>query len=245
MVEMLNSTFAGLDGALLGAMHSLAQSAGSFFTPLFKVITLLGEKGLIFFALSVVLMLFAKTRKLGICMFGAVACGAIITNLVLKDVIARPRPFLTEEYAEFWQFVGSPKEDGFSFPSGHMTAITAAMTALFILCNKKWSWVGFVGVIVMGLSRIYLVAHYPSDVLAGIIVGALSALIAWAITVGIYKLLKKHENNKFCTFVLNFDLIKAFKKKDGKAKSEETNKAENVIETDTAKVESGNDIQQK
>lgn len=213
MAEFLNTSFAGFDGAIFNAMHGLAGSAGGFFTPVFKLITLLGEKGLIFFVSALILMLFSKTRKLGICMFGAVACGALLTNVVLKDVIARPRPFLSNlDYAQYWLFVGAPEESGFSFPSGHMTAIMAAMTAMFILCNKKWSWVGFVGVILMGVSRIYLIAHYTTDVIAGILVGALSGVIAFFITKLIYKLLDKNKEKKFCAFVLSFDIIKAFKK---------------------------------
>lgn len=214
MLEFLDTTFSVLDFTIFEIMHELAVTAGGFFTPFFKVITLLGEKGLIFFATAVILMLFAKTRKLGICMFGAVACGALITNILLKDMIARPRPFeVSQEYAEFWAFVGSPKEDGFSFPSGHMTAITSAMTALFILCNKKVSWVGFVGVILMGVSRIYLIAHYTTDVLAGILVGAVAGVIAYLITKLIYFVLNKYQDNKFFSFILNFDIIKALKKK--------------------------------
>ena len=209
MVEFLNTTFSAFDGGIFRAMHSLAESAGSILTPFFKAITLIGEKGLIFFAVAIVLMLFAKTRKLGICMFGAIACGAILTNIVLKDIIARPRPFESSlEFAGFWQFVGCPAEDGFSFPSGHMTAITSAMTALFIICNKKWSWLGFVGVRLMGISRIYLIAHYTTDVIAGIIVGAIAGVIAYVITKLIYKFLEKHSEKKFCNFLLNWSLFR-------------------------------------
>ena len=83
MVDFLNTTFAGFDGGIFRAMHSLAESSGVFFTPFFKVITLLGEKGIIFILLAISLMLFKKTRKLGVCMFGAVACGALLTNVLL------------------------------------------------------------------------------------------------------------------------------------------------------------------
>lgn len=205
--------FSRFDASVFKAMHNLAKNAGGFFTPFFEIITLLGEKGLLFFAMSAIMMLFAKTRKLGICMFGAVACGALITNIILKDMIARPRPFEAEEqFFEYWTFVGSPAEDGYSFPSGHMTAIMAAMTALFILCNKKWSWIGFVGVLFMGVSRIYLIAHYASDVLAGILVGAISGIIAYIITQIIYFVLNKYDENKFFAFILDFDIIKSLKK---------------------------------
>lgn len=209
MGEFLNTTFSAFDGGIFKAMHAWAESAGSILTPFFKLITLLGEKGLIFFATAIVLMLFAKTRKLGICMFGAVACGAILTNFILKDMIARPRPFESSvEFEEFWKFVGRPAEDGYSFPSGHMTAITAAMTAMFILCNKKWSWIGFVGVFLMGVSRIYLIAHYATDVVAGIFVGAIAGFVAFLITKLIYHLLNKYSNKEFCNFLLHWSLFK-------------------------------------
>lgn len=209
MVEFLNTTFSAFDGGIFKAMHAWAKAAGSIFTPFFKIITLLGEKGLIFFIAAIVLMLFAKTRKLGICMFGAVACGAILTNFILKDMIARPRPFESSvEFEEFWKFVGSPAEDGYSFPSGHMTAITAAMTAMFLLCNKKWSWVGFIGVLLMGVSRIYLIAHYTTDVIAGIYVGAIAGIVAFLITKLIYHLANKYSNKKFCDFLLHWSLFK-------------------------------------
>lgn len=215
MASWLNSAFAGFDGGIFRAMNALAIDVGGFFTPLSKVITLIGEKGLIFFAAAVILMLFSKTRKLGVCMFGAVACGAILTNFILKDAIARPRPFeSSSEFEGFWEYLGKPAEDGYSFPSGHMTAITAAAVALFAFCNKKWSWVGFIGMLFMGFSRVYLIAHYPTDVLAGIIVGAISGVIAYFITKLIFYVLKKYSQTKFCDFCLNFDIKKLFSKKD-------------------------------
>lgn len=213
MVEFLNTAFAGFDGAVLRAMHGLAESTGGLFTPFFKIITLLGEKGLIFILASIVLMMFVRTRKLGVCMFGAIACGALLTNVILKDIIARPRPFEGSlEFRGFWEFIGSPAEDGYSFPSGHTTAIAGAMTAMFIFCNKKWSWVGFIGVMLMGLSRNYLMAHYPTDVIAGIIVGAVSAIASYYITKYIFVLFEKHKEKKFCDFCLNFDFGKIIKK---------------------------------
>ena len=202
MLEFLSSVFGGFDKSIIKAFISLSESAGEFFTPLFKVITLLGEKGLIFFAFALVLMLFSKTRKAGICIFGAVACGALLTNIILKDLIARPRPCQTDFLSEFLAFA-YPTEDGYSFPSGHMTAIASATIAIFLCFNKKFSWIGFPFILLMGISRIYLLAHYPSDVLAGIIVGAISAVVAFYITKLIYIFLNKHKDNKFCEFVLN------------------------------------------
>lgn len=202
MIEFLNSTFGNFDSSIINAFINLANSSGSFFTPLFKIITFLGEKGLIFFIASIILMLFSKTRKAGICIFGAVACGALITNIVLKDLIARPRPCQSSFINEF-NMLGFPKEDGYSFPSGHMTAISSATFAIFFCFKKKFSWIGLPFIILMGISRIYLLAHFPTDVIAGIFVGLISSIIAFYITKLIYKYLDKYKEKKFCDFILN------------------------------------------
>ncbi len=203
----LNQFFFGYDSAILGALHSLAQSAGTALTPLMKLITLLGEKGLVFFILAVVFACFARTRDLGVCIFGAVCCGALITNIILKDNIARPRPFETvEQFRQWWQFVGSPAEDGFSFPSGHVTAATAGMTAIALMKGKKFVLPSALVVLFMGISRNYLMAHYPSDVLAAIIVGLASGFIAWLITRLIFAFLRSHEDVPVFELMLQLDV---------------------------------------
>ena len=215
MAEWLNYTFMGLDNGIFNTMHSLAENAGGFFTPFFKAVSIIGEKGIIFFVASIILMLFAKTRKSGVCMFGALAIGAIITSFILKDSIARVRPYLaSDEYAEFWEFVGGSESTSYCFPSGHTTMIMAAMTAMFICFNKKWSWVGFIAVAIMGLARIYLVAHYATDVVGGIIVGDISAVISFFITKFIFGILEKHKDKKFCAFCINFDIKSLFSRAD-------------------------------
>ena len=173
----LNSAFAVYDSTILKLMHSLAESLGSILTPIMKVITLLGEKGLILILLSIALMLFTRTRRVGVCMFGAIACGAILTNFVLKDLVARPRPFdsLTV-YRQWWEFLGAPAEDGFSFPSGHVTAATAGMTALCLTRGRKWVIPSVLWVLLMAVSRNYLMAHFPSDVLFAVVIGLIGLI---------------------------------------------------------------------
>ncbi len=214
MAEWLNTTFYGLDSGVFSAMHGMAEKMGGVLTPLSKIITLFAEKGLVFFLAGVILMLFPKTRKLGICMFGAVACGALVTNIALKNVVERVRPIEhNAQFHEVWESIGSPAHDGFCFPSGHVTAITAAAVSLFIFCSKKWSWVGFLGVIFMGFARVYLIHHYFTDVLAGIIVGAVSGIIAFFITKLIYFLLEKNSEKKFCDLCLNANVKNLFRRK--------------------------------
>lgn len=207
MADILNNVFAGYDKVILTVLHFLGEYLGFILTPLMKIVTFLGEKGIIFFLLALVLMCFSKTRKTGVCVFGAVCCGALITNIILKDWVARPRPFeALELYRMWWSEVGSPAEDGFSFPSGHVTAAAAGMTALYRAEGKKYLKPGIIWVLLMAVSRNYLMAHYPSDVLFAAIFGVASGFIAWEITKLIFRFLEEHDDNRLFALALDFNV---------------------------------------
>ena len=199
----LNSAFAGYDNLILSLLSKIQCG---FLTLFFKLVTLIGEKGILFFLAALVLMLFPKTRKTGVCLFGAVACGALITNIILKDLIARPRPLTVEPYMTWWKQIGSPAEDDFSFPSGHATAAAAGMVALRLMKGKKWTVPAVVWILLTMLARNYLMAHYPSDVLAGVLIGTASAFIAWFITRFIFDFLRRNRHQKWAAFVLGWSL---------------------------------------
>lgn len=200
----LNTNFAGYDQAILSFLHKLGESAGVILTPLFKLITLLGEKGILFFLLGIVLMIFPKWRRTGLCVFGAVCCGALISNILLKDAIARPRPFEASDlFRQWWQAVGAPAEDGFSFPSGHVTAAAAGVTGLCLMRGRRWILPGCIWVFLMMVARNYLMAHYPSDVLFALFIGVFSGFVAAAITNLIYRFLEKRSGDgKIYDFLL-------------------------------------------
>ena len=208
----LNSFFSGYDYSILDFMNTLAVNAGGILTPIMKAITFIGEKGIIFFLLAFILVLFPKTRKIGVCVFGAVSCGYLVNNIILKEAVARVRPYLDtanehfRDYKSFWDAVGSPAEDGFSFTSGHVTAATAGMVALLCCKGKKMiapsiAWIGLTMV-----SRNYLVAHYPSDCLFGLVIGIVSALIAWGISNFIFNWLDDNGDYAFCNWILTVKL---------------------------------------
>lgn len=177
----MDAALAGFDGGVLSALHGFAEATGGRLTGIFEAISLAGEKGAALFLLGIALFAFKKTRKTGVCVLGAVVIGAVFTNVLLKDLVGRARPFLNSanaRYRDWWVFVGSPAEDGFSFPSGHATAAMAAMTVLFAKGNRKLSWLWFVPALLMGISRCYLMVHYPTDVLGGFLAGGVGATLS-------------------------------------------------------------------
>lgn len=204
----LNTTFAGFDLGVFEALHGLSEAAGWFFTPFFHLVSLFAENGIGLFLVSLVLMLFKRTRRAGICMFLAVLCGAIITNVLVKHLVERPRPFSDEAglVHAWWLSVGAPMETSASFPSGHTTATMAAMTALFLSSRGKARWLCFVPVALMGLSRIYLMVHYPTDVIGGIAAGALGAVAAFFIVQALYRFLESRAESRWPNLVLTFDI---------------------------------------
>ena len=197
----LNTAFAGYDRMILSLLHSVANG---FFTFLFKLITLLGEKGILFFLAAIILMCFPKTRKLGVCIFGAVCCGALITNVILKDAVARPRPLTVLPYSQWWAEIKAPAEDGWSFPSGHVTAAAAGMVAIRLMRGKKWTVPAIVWILLMMIARNYLMAHYPTDVLAAAIIGVASAFISYYITYFIFQFIYINRKKKWCGLVLTW-----------------------------------------
>lgn len=112
MADWLNTAFQSFDYALLEFGHNLHNNAGGFFDGFMKFITVLGDGGIILILLSLCLIAFKKTRKIGITMLGAIAIGAIITNITIKPLVARPRPFADQSsvYYTWWKAVGAVQE---------------------------------------------------------------------------------------------------------------------------------------
>ncbi|MCQ2483760.1 MAG: phosphatase PAP2 family protein [Clostridia bacterium] len=208
----LNSTFAGFDHSIFAFFHSLqAGPLGGFFSVFFKGITILGEDGLFLIFFSLFLMLFKKTRKAGSAMLFGVIIGAVFTNVTIKPLVARPRPYVWYEGKdvwEWWKAAGSTLESEFSFPSGHTTAAMSAMTGLFFVGNRKYSWTAFIFAVLMGMSRVFLCVHFPSDILGGFVIGFVAGLISSIIVKKIYDKYSNPINQK----IIDFDIIKLIKK---------------------------------
>lgn len=136
--------------------------------------TSLGNGGLIWIVLSFGMLCFKRTRKAGIMGLLALALSGLITNLTVKPLVGRVRPWLVVEGLEALVRPG----DAHSFPSGHTSAAFAAACAWRYGLPRGWSRAALWGAALMGLSRLYVGVHFPTDVLGGVLIGVLCGWLA-------------------------------------------------------------------
>ena len=143
-----------------------------FFDAVMPYISSLAHAGEVWILLAVILLCFKKTRKAGVAMGLAMVCGYLVGNLGLKNLFARTRPY---DMVEVELLVA--KLHDFSFPSGHTLVSFEAATALWYY-HRRWGIVAFALAAVIGYSRLYLFVHYPTDVVAGALLGVAIGLAA-------------------------------------------------------------------
>lgn len=147
----------------------------SFLDTASLAVTYAGNILTVFLASVVIVAVLAKLRKWrSIVQVAFTMGGVIVLNATLKLLFQRERPAL-------WHLI--THESTYSFPSGHAMLTSALVTLVVLLCwNTKGRWavisIGFTYTLLVGLSRLYLGVHYPTDVVAGWCVGT-----AWAIGV--------------------------------------------------------------
>lgn len=136
-----------------------------FLNIVFILITTAFNNGYLPIAVGIILIFFPKHRNTGLRILLALLLGLIIGNLILKPLIARIRPF---EYIDISLLIPKPKD--FSFPSGHTQAAFALASSIYI-SNRKTGILVYIVAVLVALSRMYLMVHYPTDVLCGMILG--------------------------------------------------------------------------
>jgi undecaprenyl-diphosphatase len=141
-----------------------------------KAITLLGNGGLFFIIIAAAFIIVKKTRPLGLTLALALIFESLTVNVVLKPLMGRQRPYVFNESAQ----IIIPVLNDYSFPSGH-AALAFAFAFSLLAVGKKPFWAGVVFACVMGFTRLYLYVHYPTDVLAGAIIGSLCGYLAYYI----------------------------------------------------------------
>lgn len=134
-------------------------------------ITHLGDGGAIWIVLAIALLVRPKTREAGIALAATLIMGVICCNVILKPFIARVRPCDVNTAVQLL----IPRPSDFSFPSGHTGASFAGVAVLFFYKHRLRAPALILAVFI-SFSRMYLYVHYPTDILAGALLGV---FLAW------------------------------------------------------------------
>lgn len=99
---------------------------------------------------------------------------AYFANDLVKSLFDEPRP--CHVYPDAFLLDGCDPVGDYAFPSNHSTIVAAAAVGLYLV-ERKWGLLAAVVAIIMAFSRVYVGAHYPHDVIAGLVGGAIVGLI--------------------------------------------------------------------
>ncbi len=129
-------------------------------------VTSLGNVGWFWILTGTILFCMKKTRRCGAAVLLSLAAGFLAGNCLLKHAVGRSRPCWIDESIVL--LIANP--DDFSFPSGHTLASFEAAVSIF-LCRRRWGIAALVLACLISFSRLYLFVHFPTDVLAGAVLG--------------------------------------------------------------------------
>lgn len=162
--------FFQLDGNILLWIQEYIRN--DFLTPIFKFITSLGDEGYVWIAIAVLLLFVKNYRKVGLMVGGSLLGSLVFNNMIVKNIVARPRPYRMIETLS----ILIPEPGEYSFPSGHTSSSFAAGVVLYLMLPKKYGIPAMVLAFLIGISRLYVGVHYPTDVLGGMVMGTLIAV---------------------------------------------------------------------
>src|SRR5262245_27637294 len=159
-----------IDRQILFAFHENTQNA--LFDAIMPIITHIGNLGAIWIVIGVILLFNKRYRYVGFFTLCSLFMCAVLGEFALKNIIQRPRPFIDMDTINL--LIKAPTS--YSFPSGHTTASFAAAGVL-VPKLKNYRLPIIVLVILITFSRLYLLFHFPLDIVRGLLLGLLCGKI--------------------------------------------------------------------
>ena len=100
---------------------------------------------------------------------------ALLIVKIINELYDRTRPFVHHAH----HLLIAHGKDA-SFPSDHTSGAFAIAFTLLLFGRRSLGWAAFIFGVLIGVARVMVGVHYPTDVLGGVLVGAIAALIVWA-----------------------------------------------------------------
>jgi membrane-associated phospholipid phosphatase len=157
---------------MLGILKYVQSFSNETLDSFFEIITMLGEEW--FFIILFAIFFWCFNKSFGYKLAFICLTSAAI-NTIIKEIVKLPRPIGYEGIKS----IRVETAEGYSFPSGHTQQSSSLFATLMIEFKKKWLYfIGALGILLVGFSRMYLGVHWPSDVIGGLIIGILWTMIA-------------------------------------------------------------------
>lgn len=153
------------------------------------LISSFGTLCILWAVLTVIFLIIKKTRRLGVAMLISFALSFIIGSCIIKPVVARIRPY---DVNTAIQLIVRPEMD-YSFPSGHTLFAFSSATVIFMRYRKVGIFF-LIFAVLMGLSRLYLYVHFPTDVICGALLGIIIGIASHYFEKQIHRLGNKRKN---------------------------------------------------
>lgn len=176
MVQWIQS----IDNNILGFVQANLHNV--ILDKILPFISMIGNDGAIWVAIAAVFLSISKYKKYGIMIVVAVLLSALSGEVVLKPLLARVRPCNLNTFVPML----IPRPADYSFPSGHTSASFAA-TFIIWKANRNFGVFALLLAFFIAFSRLYLYVHYPTDILAGMVLGLLCGAAAIGVINTIYK----------------------------------------------------------
>lgn len=176
MIELIKVFDVGIIELIQNNLHSPIINKVMIF------ITGLGDSGAIWILIGLAFLINKEYRKIGFMILVALALGSILGEGIIKNIIQRDRPFISMEGIDM--LIKAPTS--YSFPSGHTTSSFAAAGVILINFKNK-SIYAFILAGLIAFSRIYLGVHFPTDIIAGIVLGLSCSYVSVFIVKRIYR----------------------------------------------------------
>ena len=157
---------------MLGILKYVQSFSNETLDSFFEIITMLGEEW--FFIILFAIFFWCFNKSFGYKLAFICLTSAAI-NTIIKEIVKLPRPIGYEGIKS----IRVETAEGYSFPSGHTQQSSSLFATLMIEFKKKWLYfIGALGILLVGFSRMYLGVYWPSDVIGGLIIGILWTMIA-------------------------------------------------------------------
>ena len=171
-------TITNLDANILLFIQDYVRTP--WLTPLMKFLSLIGELGAVRIVLTIILLIRKNTRRAGLVVLISMAVTFVLVSFMIKPAVHRVRPF--NLYPAI-QVLGVVPSD-YSFPSGHTSNGFAAALVMLRMLPRRAGVPAVILAALIAFSRLYVGAHYPTDVIAGLLIALVISQLVWYIMAG-------------------------------------------------------------